>query len=82
MAVFVFALAESYKSWNGIVKMLDWLSGEKMKFRVVSDLFVETSPVQCPDNPELPDTINTEPKVPYSITVSLIIYTVQEFALY
>ncbi|XP_054287459.1 DNA-directed RNA polymerase III subunit RPC8-like [Macrosteles quadrilineatus] len=45
--------------------------GEKLKFRVTSELFVETSPVQCPDNPELPDTINTEPKVPYSITATI-----------
>uniref|UniRef100_A0A1B6ILS1 DNA-directed RNA polymerase III subunit RPC8 n=1 Tax=Homalodisca liturata TaxID=320908 RepID=A0A1B6ILS1_9HEMI len=45
--------------------------GEKLKFRVTSELFVETSPVQCPDNPELLETISTEPKVPYSITATI-----------
>ena len=46
-------------------------TGEKLKFRVTSEMFTETSPVQCPDNPELPETLNAEPKIPYSIIVSI-----------
>lgn len=45
--------------------------GEKIKFRVTSEMFIETSPVQCPDNPELPETLNAEPKIPYSIIASI-----------
>uniref|UniRef100_A0A1B6CV80 RNA polymerase III subunit C25 n=1 Tax=Clastoptera arizonana TaxID=38151 RepID=A0A1B6CV80_9HEMI len=46
--------------------------GEKIKFRVISESFTEVSPIQCPDNPELPhEIISTEPKVPYSIVATI-----------
>lgn len=46
--------------------------GDKLKFRVISEQFTETSPISCPDIDGAPSTSEVDaPKIPYSLTASI-----------